>query len=428
VSPERRRVLAGIGLTALLPKTVLAAAQRAARGLNVAVVGGGFAGATCARALRRLAPDLRVSLIEPRTEFFTGPMSNAAIAGLLPLSAIRYSPAGLAAAGVPWIPQRVVALDPMRRQLRLGNGQSLAADHLVLAPGIQPRLDTLEGFDAEAAIRCPSGWLGDGEVSALRDRIAALPDGATVLISAPPLPYRCPPGPYERAALIAWSAQQQGKKIRVRLLDSKDDFPKRSAFLAGWERHYPGVIEWRARSQGGAVVRVDAGKGMLQTLDGHTHHGELLSVIPPQSAPQWLIDAGLADETGWCPVNAQDFRSTAAPGLRVIGDAAKLDPVPKSAFAAQAQAELCALALVAELAGETLPPGLLVNTCYSLLHPEHAISVAASFQPVQGRFNRLSEGSSGPDLPPEVGTAEARDAMQWYRQATQRAFGASALP
>lgn len=416
---NRRQLLLG-GLLALsgLGRGLARAPQA-----RVVIVGGGFAGATCARALRRLDPALAITVVEPRAAFCTGPMSNAAIAGVLPLAEVTVGPQGLPAAGIDWCPQRVVALDPARRRVQLEDGRQLEADELILAPGIQLRTDLVEGLHPALAAEWPSAWLGDADVGALAARVAALRQGDEVIIAAPPLPYRCPPGPYERASLIAWSARERGIRIRITVLDAKDDFTKRAAFLAGWARAYPGVIDWRPRREGGQILRVDADRRRLITVDGRDWQADLISLIPPQTAPEWMIAAGLTDATGWCPVDASGFRSRRQPTVRIIGDAADVHPVPKSAFAAQGQAELCALAVVAERAGRALPAGLLLNTCYSLIHPRQAISVAARYAPIEGRFSRLSEGASGPDQPEALGASEADQAFGWYRHARQRAFG-----
>lgn len=421
VNPKRRRLLRSLGAASLLGLSPQARSTKATT--SVVVVGGGFAGATCARALKRLMPELMVTVVEPRSWFFTGPMSNAVVGGQLNADAIRFDNDALARLGIAWRPQRVVTLDRASRSLQLADGSTLTADLLVLAPGIALNWHALHDVSAKVRARCPSAWLGDAEVTQLRDRVAQLDDGAHVIISAPALPYRCPPGPYERAAMIAYAAHRCGKRIRITVLDSKDDFSKRSAFIDGWARHYPGVIEWVPRARGGQVTGFARNGRAVVTADGETINADLINVIPPQQAPEWMQAAGLCDEQGWCPVDAFSFASPHAANTYVIGDAASVAPVPKSAFAAQAQAELCALAIHASLLGLEPAESLMLNTCYSLLHDTHAISVAASFAATEHGFERLSEGASAPGLPAAIGAREAADAMAWYRRATQRAFG-----
>jgi sulfide dehydrogenase [flavocytochrome c] flavoprotein subunit len=388
------------------------------------VIGGGFAGATCARTLRALAPGADIVLIEPRPAFYTGPFTNAAVASLCTEGDILRSPAALAAANIRWLRERVVALDPVTRRVRTDRGTELAADRIVVAPGVAMRWDRIAGLDATTTDAMPHAWLGDAQVPRLRERIEALRDGATLAIAAPPNPYRCPPGPYERAALLAWRfGQTARRRIKILILDAKDDFTKHALFVSGWDALYPGVIEWVPRAKGGEVVRVDPRRGTLHLAGGSTVRATLASVVPPQQAAQLAHDADLADETRWCPIDPVTFESTRHAGIHVIGDAAAGAPMPKSAFSANSQAKQAALAIAAALSHTPPPDVRLVNTCYSLLAPDYGISVGGLYGAAAGRLSALSEGMSPAGAPQEVRAREAGYARDWYRRITRDAFG-----
>lgn len=417
---RRRRNLLLAGLAATLPLRALAGAQPRAR---VIVIGGGFGGSTCAGTLARLAPDVEITLIEPRPHFFTGPSTNAAIAGVCAEGDIVRGPAHLGTAKLRWRAQRAVALDPVSRRVTLDDGTQLGADRIVLSPGVSIRWDMIDGLNADTTDGMPHAWLGDAQVSTLRARLHALPDGATIAISAPANPYRCPPGPYERASLMAWHQLAKGRRSKILLLDAKDDFTKHALFRLGWDTLYPGLIEWVPRAAGGEVVAVDSKRGELYLHNGTRIGADLASVIPPQRAAVIAQAADLTDESGWCPVQAPNFESTRHPGIHVIGDAAAAQPMPKSAFSANGQGKLVALSITAELDGLAPPRAYLPNTCYSLLAPDYAISVGGTFGVIADRLSTLSDASSPLSASRDVRALEARYAQDWYVHITRDTFG-----
>ena len=420
MNPIRRRLLlAGLGAT--LPPWAFAQKSATAR---VIVIGGGFGGASCARLLRRLDPSIAVTLIEPRAHFFTGPSTNAALASFCAEGDIVRGPATLVRDGVQWIAQPAVSVDPVLREVRTADGQRHRADHLVLSPGVAMRWDRIEGLSADNSAQMPHAWLGDAQLGLLRRRIDALRDGATVAISAPPNPYRCPPGPYERASLLAWRLAQTGRKrCKILLLDAKDDFSKRDLFQVGWDTLYPGRIEWVPRARGGELLAVDTARSTLQLQSGERLRPELACVIPPQRAADIAQQADLTDESGWCPVQPVNFESTRHMGVHVIGDAAAAQPMPKSAFSANSQGKLVALAIHAALRGSAAPEPKLVNTCYSLLAPDYAISVGGLYGVVSGRLSTLNDGMSPLGATRELRAQEALYARDWYRGITEDSFG-----
>lgn len=417
----RRRLLTG---AAAAPALLLPRIGSARANARVVVVGGGFGGATCARALRALLPQARITLIEPRAHFHTGPNTNAALAGLCAQGDIVRGPGALVGENIHWIAQAAVALDPVRREVTTADGARHAADRVVLSPGVAMRWDVIEGLDAARSTHMPHAWLGDTQVPQLHARIAVLRDGATVAISAPANPYRCPPGPYERASLIAWHLQRTRRtRCKILVLDAKDDFSKRALFQLGWDTRYADMIEWVSRSAGGEVRGVDPARGTLHLHGGSRVRADLASVIPPQRAADLAQQADLCDETGWCPVHPHSFESLRHAGVHVVGDASAAHPMPKSAFSAHSQAQLAAASIAAALLGTPAPQPVLVNTCYSLLAPDHAISVGGLYGVVSGRLSALNEGTSPLAASAEWRAREAAYARDWYRNITHAAFG-----
>lgn len=415
-----RRELLTAALGAALPWPLRAQPVPAAR---VVIIGGGFGGASCARALRRVAPQVQVRLIEPRAHFYTGPWTNAAITGACATGDIVQSPAGLRDIGVDWVQDRVTGIDPVARRVRTAGGMRLQADRLVVSPGVEMRWDLIEGLDAAASATMPHAWLGDAQVPSLSARMAALRDGATIAISAPANPYRCPPGPYERASLMAWQQSARGHRGKILVFDAKDDFTKRALFQLGWDTLYPGRIEWVPRAAGGEVVAVDGRRGELRLHNGERVRADLASLIPAQRAAAIARAADLTDAGGWCPVRAADFCSLRHAGIHVIGDAAAAQPMPKSAFSANSQGKLVALAIAAEVEGRPPPEPHLLNTCYSLLAPDYAISVGGLYGVVADLLVTLSDGSSPLSATRATRALEARYAQDWYVQINRDTFG-----
>jgi sulfide dehydrogenase [flavocytochrome c] flavoprotein subunit len=351
---------------------------------RIVVIGGGFAGATCARSLMQAAAgNLDVTLIEPNSRFTACPLSNAVIAGLRPIDAQYFSYEGLRKSGVDIAEQIVVAIDPQAREVRLANGESLDYQRVVLAPGIDLRFDALAGYDQPAAEIMPHGWKAGPQTLLLRQQLEAMQDGGVVVMSAPANPFRCPPGPYERASLIAHYLKARKPRSKLILLDAKDAFSKQKLFQAAWQKLYPGLIEWVPLSAGGRVTEVDPANRTLVTEFG-SHRADVANVIPPQRAGAIAISAGVADQTGWCPIDPVTFESKLKSNIHVIGDAAIAGAMPKSAFAANAQAKVAAQMIASLMRGEEVHEVKLINTCYSLVAPDYGISIAGVYAPKDG--------------------------------------------
>ena len=395
---------------------------RAEAAPHVVVVGGGFGGATASRFLRRYGPGLRVTLVEPDAEYVACPYSNEVIAGLRDLAAQRFRFGS--ADGITVVRAAATGVDGGARRITLADGAVLPYDRLILSPGIDIAFDKLPGYDAAATERMPHAWKAGPQTDLLRRQLEAMPDGGTVVISSPANPYKCPPGPYERASLIAYYLKTRKPRSKLIILDAKDAFSKQSLFEAGWAALYPGLIERVAQSDGGTVTGVDPATRTFRT-DFGDHVADVANVIPPQRAGAIAAAAGVADRTGWCPIDPVTFESRLVPGIHVIGDAAIAGAMPKSAFAANAQAKVCAAAVIALLAETKPAEPLLMNTCYSMLAPQTAISVAGVYRPKDGVLtDSLGGGGTSPlDAPPQFRAQEAGYADAWFRTITAETFG-----
>lgn len=422
-APTRRAVLAGASAVAL--SGLAAPMLRAATGAQVVIAGGGFGGSAAARHLRRIAPDIAVTLVEPAAAFVTCPFSNAVIGGLAEMEAITFGYDGLRAAGVTVVQDRVEAIDADGRRVRLAGGAELAWDRLIVSPGIDIRWDAIEGYGPEAAKAMPHAWKAGAQTALLRDQLQAMPDGGLVVMTVPQNPYRCPPGPYERASLIAHYLKTQKPRSKLIVLDAKDRFSKQPLFQEAWSALYPLHLEWVPFAQNGNLLRVDAGTREVQTEFGRMR-GDVVNVIPPQRAGALAVASGLTEGQDWCEVDQATFAARALPGVHVLGDAAIAGAMPKSAFSATAQAKLCAAAIAADLGGTPRPDALLVNTCYSLVSPDWGISVADVFRIGPDGTLIAVEGAGGiSPLAQDAGfrQREADYARSWYANMTADTWG-----
>lgn len=418
----RRAFLAGgaaAASAALLPAPAIAQAKP-----RVVVLGGGFGGALCARMLRRADPGFDITVVEPNPTFTACPFSNAVIAGLRDIAAQRFGYDAIRAEGIAVAQDHATGVDPPSRRVTLRSGQALDYDRLVLAPGIAIRWDALPGYDEAAAAVMPHAWLAGEQTVLLRRQLEAMPDGGTVVISAPANPFRCPPGPYERASLIAYYLKKNKPRSKLIVLDAKDSFSKQRLFENAWKQLYPGLLEWVSLSNGGKVTSVDV-KTRTFVTDFASYKADVANVIPPQQAGSIAQLAAVTDRTGWCPIDPVSFESHLQPNIHVIGDAAIAGAMPKSAFAANAQAKVCADAITALLHGEMPLPPKLINTCYSLVAPDYGISIAGVYHPAGGQLADVAGagGVSPIDAPPDFRALEASYAEAWFRTITTQTFG-----
>jgi sulfide dehydrogenase [flavocytochrome c] flavoprotein subunit len=406
--------------TSLLPLPAVAEAAPP----RVVVVGGGFAGATVARALKRADARIAVTLVETNRTFTACPFSNGVIAGLRDISAQQFNYEKTVADGVVIATGTANLVDAQARSLIVGDGVRLHYDRLVLAPGIDIRWDALPGYDETAAERMPHAWKAGEQTLLLRRQLEAMEDGGLVVISAPANPFRCPPGPYERASLIAHYLKTRKPRSKLIVLDAKDAFSKQRLFQNAWKELYPGLLEWVSLSNGGKVTSVDPATNTLVTDFGR-HEAKVANVIPPQKAGRVAELAGVTDRSGWCPIDPVTFESKLVPNIHVLGDATIAGAMPKSAFTANAQAKVCAAALAKLLNNEAPAEPKLINTCYSLVAPDYGIHVAGVYRPVNGVLTEIEgTGGVGPvDAPRATRALEAQFADGWFKTITTEVFG-----
>jgi len=390
---------------------------------QVVIVGGGTGGATAAKYIRRADASVEVTLIEPNEHYYTCYMSNEVLGGHRELSSLKFGYDGLRKHGVTVVQDTVTAIDATGRKVTTKGGKSFSYDRCIVAPGISFR-NNIEGYDAAAAEKFPHAWKAGVQTLLLRRQLEAMPDGGTVLIAPPPNPFRCPPGPYERASQIASYLKTHKPKSKILIIDSKDKFSKQGLFTQAWERHYPGLIEWKkAADTGGGIMRVDAEAGTVSTDFDDMKVG-VANIIPAQKAGTIAEVAGLTDDSGWCPVGGKTFESTIHKGIHVIGDAAIAAPLPKSGYAANSQAKVVAAAVVELVNGREAGTPSWVNTCYSIVAPNDGISVAMVYNLVDGKVAKV-EGSGGltpMDSSPADREREVQYAYSWFNNITHDIF------
>jgi len=419
----RREILRGAGsatAAALWPR-----ALRAQAAPRIVIVGGGFAGAACARALRAADQKLAITLVEARQTYTAPPLSNGVLGGVRELSQQQFGYDKIAAAGIKVVIAAATAVDAQARSVTLSSGDKFAYDRLVLAPGIELKFDALPGYSEAAAAQVPHAWTTDAaQYELLRQQIVAMADDGVVAIVAPANPSRCPPGPYERASMIAHYLKTNKPRAKIVILDAKDNFSMQQLFLNAWQALYPGVIAWKSLSNGGNVASIDMAKKSIET-DFDTYQYAVANVIPPQKAGKIAAVAGVVDRTGWCPVDAVTFESLKEKYIHVIGDSAFAGSMPKSAFSGLLEGKLCAAAIVRLLAGAAPDAAPMASNCYSVVAPGYAISITGEFRPVNGEYTEVDNSihSSPLDAPPTLRAEEAKNADAWFRTATTEIFG-----
>jgi sulfide dehydrogenase [flavocytochrome c] flavoprotein subunit len=416
------KLTVGAAAAAIADLACVRAARPAGRA-RVVVIGGGFAGSACALHLRALEPALEVEVIDPDGVYVTCPMSNGALVGLRTLETLALTRSGLERHGVRVIHDRVVSIDAGRRRVRLSHGAARAYERLVFAAGIRFLWGRPQGYTEETAASLPHAWRAGQQTRILAAQIAALRSGGVVAISVPAGPMRCPPGPFERASLVAEYLKRRNPRAKIIILDANNHFPKQDVFTDAWRNLYPGMIEWIPVVDGGAIDRVDPRAMTLYTSRGAVR-ADVINIIPPQAPAQLAVEAGLASGHGWCPVDPDGFESALVPNIHVIGDACIADPMPKAASSANAQAKRCARAIVIALTGREARAEPLESVCYCLLASGRALSIHGRFELVDGTLKTTA--ASPPPTPPAdpaPSAEEAQNADTWYAGIVADSFG-----
>jgi len=411
--------LSALGITA--GTLSLSPASFAAGSRHVVIVGGGFGGATCARYLKLYDPSIGVTLIEKKASYVTCPFSNTVLAGLNGMDFVTRGYSALSGQhAVKVVQDTVTAIDPAARKLSTKGGQNLNYDRLVMAPGIDFRWDAIEGYDAGVAATIPHAWQAGSQTELLKKQLVAMNDGGVVIITVPSGQFRAPPAPYERASMIAYYLNQAKPKSKILILDANADFEEQKLMQQAWNKLYPGMIEWVKENP---VSKVDAGTKTVQTAGGQSHKADVINIIPPQKAGSIAQLAGLADDSGWCPIDQKTFESTLHPGIHVIGDSCVAGEMAKAGSGANTQAKVCAAAIAAAFSGTTMPDPTFITVFYGLIGKKYAISNATFYRYQNGTIKATSGGISPLKASKKVRRNEMKFAKSWYAALTSEAFG-----
>ena len=423
----------GLGMIGISP-LVLAAEKAKAEAAKtepgktaskVVVIGGGYGGAIAAKYMRMLDPAVEVTLIDKEKEYVSCPLSNEVLSGHRDLKSLSFTYDTAAKKyGYKTVFDEVVEIDAGKKTVKTKGGTKLQYDKLVVSPGVEFNFKAIEGYDEKATEKLPHAWKAGPQTLLLRKQIEAMKDGGRVIIVAPPNPYRCPPGPYERAAQIAIYLKEKKPKSKILILDPKDKFSKQGLFEAGWKHYYGDMIEWVGGAAGGKVDFIDVAQMTVQA-EIEKYKGDVINVIPAQMAGAIARAAGLADDKGWCPVDQRTFESTLHKDVHVIGDSCIAGAMPKSGYAANSQGKVAAGAIIAALSGRPSPAPSYVNTCYSLIAPDYGISVAGVYELKDGKIVDVpnSGGVSPAVAHPRVRQMEAEYALSWFKNITSDMFG-----
>lgn len=430
VSMNRRNFLKAVGIGGAATVTgvgcATASTTASTSSARVVVVGGGTGGATAAKYIKRLAPNLDVTLVEPNATYYTCYGSNWILAGTHNLDDIAQTYGNLSSKyGINIVQDAAADINTSARTVRTAGGQTLTYDRLVVAPGMDFRYDAVPGISADDAEAIPHAWKAGPQTMLLRRQLEAMPDGGVFIMVVPGNPFRCPPGPYERAAMVAHYFKAQKPRSKILILDNKEAFSKQGLFMEGWRQHYGDMIEWVASSKGGQVEEIDVATKTCLSMGGFEEFkADVLNYIPPQTAGAIAIQAGLNDGF-WCPVNQQTFQSTLQANVYVIGDASIAGAMPKSGHSANNQAKVAAAAVVRDLQGQDPLMPMMANTCYSLITPQHAISVAGVYQLSNGTLAEVpgAGGVSPLGAPDSTRFMESIYTKGWYDGIVADIFG-----
>ncbi|MGQ0456193.1 MAG: FCSD flavin-binding domain-containing protein [Hyphomicrobium sp.] len=424
-----RRQLGLIAASAVLMGDCIWRPAIAAGPAKIVIIGGGPGGATAAARLKAADAALDVTLVEPKTQYTTCFYSNLYLGGFRSFQSITHSYEGVAKRGVTVINDTATAIDAIARTVTLAKGGApLSYDRLILAPGIDIKYSAIEGYGEAASEIMPHAWQGGPQTWSLKQKLLALPDGGLVVMTAPPNPYRCPPGPYERACMIGHFLKTRKPRSKLIVFDAKATYSKQPVFEEAFSEFYKDVVEMNLTTEidDFAVQRVDPATGEVLTKAGRKERAALANIIPPQRAGLIAERAGAIDGD-WCPVHPENFTSTKVENVYVIGDAAVAADMPKSAFSAANQATFVAADIIADLSGKPRPPGQYRNTCWSMVAPENSVKIGGDYKPgsKDGKaiLAAVDPFVSQPSESIETRRQTFRESADWYQSATADMFG-----
>mgnify|MGYP001255420315 FL=1 len=393
---------------------------------KVVVIGGGPGGATAAKYIARDAKGaIDVTLVEPAKAFVTCFHSNLFLGGFKSLAEITHTYDKLVSAyGIRHAQQMAAAIDRDGLPLALADGTTLTYDRLVLSPGIDLKYDSVPGWGKEHEETMPHAWKAGPQTTLLKAKLDAVPDGGVIVMIAPDNPYRCPPGPYERASMMAHTLKAAGKtKAKIVIIDPKKSFSKQGLFQEGWEKHYPGMVEWL-----GPAIHSGLQAGDPKTNTGETgfetyKNCALVNVIPKQTAGKLALDASLANASGFCPIKPESMQSAVDANIYVVGDSCIPGDMPKSAFSANSQAKVAALMVRGELTKSPTFPARYANTCWSLIDTDDTVKVGGRYEAKDGKIAAVETFVSKAGETPQIRKETQAENIGWYSGFTADVFG-----
>jgi len=389
---------------------------------RVVVIGGGAGGATAARYIAKDSDGgVDVTLIEPARQYYTCFFSNLFLGGFKQMDELGHSYGTLAVGGVNVVHDWATGVDRDAKTVALAGGGSVPYDKLIVSPGIDFIDGAVEGWDLSAQNAMPHAYKGGSQTELLRAQIMAMPQGGVFAMVAPPDPFRCPPGPYERISMVAHALKANNPTAKIIVADPKAKFSKQSLFEEGWNKHYAGMVDWIGADFGGGNVSVDP-NAMTVTIDGEVTKVDACNVIPAMKAGHIAAVAGVTDGN-WAPVNAADMSSKADPDIYVLGDAAQQGAMPKSGYSANSQAKVCANAVRGALTGSRVFPAKFANTCWSLIDMNDGVKVGATYEPSPEGIVQVDGFISQTGETPELRKTTYEESEGWYAGITADMFG-----
>ncbi|CUJ89292.1 NAD(P)/FAD-dependent oxidoreductase [Shimia thalassica] len=390
---------------------------------RVVVIGGGAGGATAARYIAKGSKGaIDVTLVEPSRTYYTCFFSNLYIAGFRELSSIAHSYGTLASKyGVNVVHDWAVGIDRDAKTVSLAGGAKLSYDRLVLSPGIDFVDGAVPGWDVTSQNKMPHAYKAGSQSELLKAQIEAMPQGGTFAMVAPPNPYRCPPGPYERVSMVAHVLKEKNPTAKIIIADPKPKFSKMALFQEGWGNHYDGMIDWVGSDFGGDNVEVNPDE-MTVSIDGEVTKVDVCNVIPAMKAGKICEMAGIT-EGNWAPVSGHTMQSRIDENIHVLGDATNQGDMPKSGFSANSQAKVAAMAIRGALTGSKVFPAKFSNTCWSLIDTEDGVKVGATYEATDEKIAKVDGFISKTGEGAELRKATYEESVGWYAGITSDMFG-----
>jgi NADPH-dependent 2,4-dienoyl-CoA reductase/sulfur reductase-like enzyme len=400
------------------------ALAQGASAAKVVIVGGGAGGATVAHFVKKEAPALDVTLIEVNPIYSSSFFSNLFIGGFRTLESLSHSYTGLRRLGIKVVHDFATDVDARKKIVRTRGGRAYPYDRLVLSPGIDIKYDSIKGYSRDAARVMPHAYNTDAaQKRILKRQLQTVRDGGTVVMVMPNNPFRCPPGPYERACMIAHYLKTRKPKSKLVIFDPKKAFSKQPVFTEAFEKHYKGIIELHLSTEidDFSVVSVDAKTRQVVTKAGNIVRADVANVIPQQRAGEIAAKAGTT-EGDWCPINAENFSSKKVPDIYVLGDASIAAEMPKSAFSANSQAKVVAADILSALAGKDKFEPRYRNTCWSLLAPDDNVKIGANYTPKGDKLDPSGGFVSQRNEAAELRKQNYQESIAWYANITSEMF------